>query len=197
MIRCNPKGILVVLFIALLPGWAHARGKSATYDGSLDFGAQLLHLNDGCLSVDGTVTSGNFFKDLKRSDLGIQSKYLKEGRVVKEYPESVITSIRIVGEQCSTLSPNSISSIFDGDSYTLTFEVAWKDGMQLKPAALQPAVARCVGYRVLTNPNKDSAVPAITCEMTVNSRGVSLDNHLIVSVFSADGTRLTRLSAAP
>lgn len=198
MIRCcNFKGVLVVLVIALFPSFANAHGKRATYYGSLDFGSQLLHLDDGCLSVDGTVTSGTFFKELKRNDLGIQSEYRKDGQVVKEYPDSVSTSIRIVGEQCSALSPNSISSIFNGDSYTLTFEVAWKDGMQLRPASVQPAAARCVGYRVMTNPNKESAVPAITCEMIVNSRGVSLDNHLIVSVFSASGTRITRLSAAP
>jgi hypothetical protein len=191
------REILVILMIGLLPSCAEARGKSATYDGAIDFGAQLLSLNDGCLSVEGTMTSGSFFKDLKRSDLGIEPEYKKDGKVVREYPEFLTTSIRIVGEQCAATLPNSVSSIFNGDSYTLTFEVEWKDGMELRPASLSPAVAHCVGYRVTTDLSRSSTIPAITCEMTVDSRGVSLGNHLIVSVFSADGTRLTRLSAAP
>ncbi len=60
--------IFLVLIVALLPLTASARGKrSATYDGSIDFAAQLLQLDDGCLSVDGEITSGTFFADLKGS----------------------------------------------------------------------------------------------------------------------------------
>jgi hypothetical protein len=192
------RGILLTLIACALPIGAHARGrKDATYDGTVDFAAQLLHLDDGCLSVDGTVTSGKFFEDLKRTDTGSQPEYRRGGQVVTEYPESLTTSIRIVGDQCAAALPNSPSAIFNGDSYSLTFEVEWKDGMQLRPAVLSPVVAHCAGSRILTVPSRDFTIPSITCQMTVDSRGVPLVNHLIVSVFSADGKRLTRLSAAP
>lgn len=197
MRRCSLGAISFGFVFCLLAFVASGRGKTASYDGTVDFGGQLLHLDDGCLAVDGTVTSGNFFKDLKRSDSDSGFEYRKGDRVVTEYPASLTTSIRIVGQPCAAAFPNSISSIFDGDSYTLSFEVAWKSGMQVRPASLSPAVAHCTGYRVVTDPNKSSTFPAITCEMTVDSKGISLDNHLIVSVFTADGTRLTRISAAP
>jgi hypothetical protein len=192
--------LLLALLIGLLPIGASARSrKDATYDGAVDFGSQVLNLQSGCFAVDGSVSSGSFFDDLKRVDTGSQTEYVKEGRLLTEYPDSVTTSIRIIGNECASGLLNPASSIFEGDSYSMTFEVQWKDGMQLTPAMLSPAVAHCVGTRIITNASKDSTstFPALTCEMTIQSRGVSLEKHLIVSVFSPDGKRLVRLSAAP
>ena len=192
--------LFLALLIGLLPIGAGARSrKDATYDGAVDFGSQVLNLQSGCFAVDGSVRSGNFFEDLKRVDTGSQTEYRKEGRVLKEYPDSITTSIRIMGDECTPGFSNPTLPIFEGDSYSMTFEVQWKDGMQLTPAVLSPAVAHCVGTRIITNTSKDSTstFPALTCEMTVKSRGVPLMKHLIVSVFSPDGKRLARLSAAP
>jgi hypothetical protein len=158
-----------------------------------------LNLKGGCFAVDGSVRSGNFFDDLKRIDSGDQIEYVKEGKVLTEYPDSVTTSIRIMGSDCTQGYSGPALPIFEGNSYSMTFQVQWKDGMQLTPAMLSPAVAHCVGTRIITNASKDSTstFPALTCELTVESRGVSLMKHLIVSVFSPDGSRLVRLSAAP
>jgi hypothetical protein len=189
---------LLTLTSGIYPSGAHARGrKGVTYDGAVDFGVQQVHLDDGCLAVDGTVKSGKFFEDLKRLDNNAQAEYRKAGKVVKEYPQSLTTSIRVMGDRCADGLLNATAAVFGSGSYSLTFKVAWKDGMQLRPAALSPVVAECVGSRVSTNPGGDSIFPAITCQLTVDSKGVSLDNHLIVSVFAPDGTRITRLSAAP
>ena len=190
--------ILVILVVGMFPAFVHARGRSnLTYDGLVNFGPQLLYLDDGCLSVDGTVTSGTFFEDLKRNDNGSLPEYRKRGELVTEYPESLTASIRIIGNQCAA-ARGSHSPVFDGDSYSLTFEVDWKNGFQLSPAALTPIVAHCVGSSVLINPTGDDIfAPSVTCQLTVASKGVPLTDHLIVSVFAADGKRLTRLSAAP
>ena len=190
--------IVLALITGMFPLRAHARGrKDTTYAGVIDFGSQLLYLNDGCVAVDGRVTAGNFFEDLKRVDTGNQSEYRRGGAVVTQYPESVTTSIRMMGAQCAADLADSPSSIFGGSTYSLTFGVEWKDGMEMRPAVLTPVVAHCVGARITTDPGKDVTFPELTCRMTVDSRGVPLGNHLIVSVFSADGKRLTRLSAAP
>jgi len=190
------RGILLILIVGMLPMGADARGRNEpTYDGAIDFGSQLLHLDDGCLALDGTVTSGNFFDDLKRTEIGTRFEFRKRGKVVTEYPESLTTSIRIVGQCAATLS-NPPSSVFRGHSYTLKFQVEWKDGMRLRPAALSPVDAHCIGSSSII-PGQDVTIPFITCQMTVASKGVPLDDHLIVSVFAADGTRLTRLSAGP
>lgn len=196
--HCRSEKIILTALAILLPIAASARGrKIETYDGAIDFGAQLLHLDGGCLSVDGTVKSGSFFDDLKRVDAGSQSEYRKGGIAVAEYPEFITTSIRIMGDSCEGGAANTRFPVFSGDSYSLRFEVAWKDGMQLAPAVISPAVTNCVGSRVITNVSKDFSFPAVTCQMTIQSKGIPLGNHLIVSVFAPDGRRLTRLSAAP
>jgi hypothetical protein len=194
--RCL-RAILLTLMVGMLPMGADARGRNdTTYDGAVGFGSQLLRLEDGCLALDGTVTSGNFFEDLKRTEIGSRFEFKKRGRVVTEYPESLTTSIRIAGDQCAAALSNRPSSIFRGDSYSLKFQVEWKDGMQLRPAALSSVVSHCVGSSSII-PGQDVTIPSITCQMTVESKGVPLVDHLIVSVFSADGKRITRLSAGP
>jgi hypothetical protein len=172
-------------------------GSNPTYDGVVNFGSQLLQSNDECLSVDGTVTSGDFFDQLKRKDIAGRLEFRKHGRLVTQYPESITTSIRIAGGQCSAAFSHFPSSIFNGDSYSLKFAVEWKDGMQLRPAVLSSVAVHCVGYSSIAIPRRDYTIPSIQCQMTVQSRGVPLGDHLIVSVFTADGSRLTRLSAAP
>jgi hypothetical protein len=182
----------------MFPMGGEARGKNdPIYDGAINFGAQLIYLDDGCLDLDGTVTSGNFFEDLKRIEIGNRFEFRKRGRVLTEYPESLTTSIRIAGDRCAATLLNAPSSIFHGDSYSVKFQVEWKEGMHLRPAALSPVVAHCTGSSRIFIPSQDFTAPLITCQMTVDSKGVPLVDHLIVSVFAADGKRLTRLSARP
>jgi len=102
-----------------------------------------------------------------------------------------------MSDPCAAESPKARSSIFRGDSYALKFAVEWKEGMQLRPALLSPVASQCIGYSRISSPDGDLRIPAVTCQMTVASKGVPLANHLIVSIFTADGKRLTRLSAAP
>ncbi len=192
------RGICLILISGMFPIAGSARGKSnLTYDGIVNFGAQLLHLDDGCLALDGKITSGTFFDDLSRVEIGRRIEFRKSGRAVTEYPESLTTSIRITGGQCAAALAGYRSSIFDGDSYALKFQVEWKDGMQLRPAALSSVAAHCTGYSSIPIPRQDFTIPSVVCQLTVDSKGVPLANHLIVSVFAPDGKRLTRLSARP
>ena len=191
-------GILLLLVIGTLPMAAKAGGNgSAAYDGAVDFGAQVIQLDDGCLAVDGNMASGAFFEDLKRVEIGRQFEFRKHGRAVSEYPDSLTTSILIAGGHCESALSNSDSSVFQGNAYRLRFQVDWKEGMQLRPAALYPVAARCTGYSPIKEPGHELASAAVLCQLTVNSRGVPLGDHLIVSIFSVDGKRLTRLSARP
>jgi hypothetical protein len=192
------RAILLSVVAGIFAIGAEARGRnSSSYDGAIDFGPQLLQLGDGCVAVDGTLSSGSFFDDLKRIDTGSHLEFRKSGKAVTEYPESVTTSIRIVGDQCGVGLSNAPSSIFSGDSYSVKFKVEWKHGMQLRPASLSAVAPRCAGFSSIPIPHQDFAIPSITCQLTVESKGVPLGEHLIVSVFSADGKRLTRLSARP
>jgi hypothetical protein len=191
-------GWCLVLLLTLSPMTAIAGGRNASvYEGQLAFGAQLLDRDEGCLFVDGSVTAGDFFQDLKRVDIKGQFEYRKHGRVVTEYPDSLTTSIRVVGNQCGSASEIARSRIFQGGSYTLKFAVAWKDELTLSPAVLVPGSARCTGINSVTIPDRGFNIPSVTCQLRIESKGVPLSDHLIVSVFAPEGTPITRLSAAP
>src|ERR1700722_16367485 len=147
-------GILLTFVMGAFPLSARAGGKSnATYDGELAFGSQLLYLADGCISVDGSVTSGKFFGDLKRTDVGGRFEYRKRGNIVTEYPESLTTSIRLVGDKCAAELSNAPSAVFSGDSFTVKLAVEWKEGMELRPATLSPVVAHCIGATSVAIPH--------------------------------------------
>src|SRR5579863_1573671 len=126
------RGILLTMIVMGFSIGANARRKNdLKYEGAVNFGSQVIYLNDGCVAVDGTVTSGDFFGDLKRIDTGDELEFRKGGSVVTEYPKFVTTSIRLVGGECDATLSRPPSSIFRGNSYSLTFQVEWKDGMQL------------------------------------------------------------------
>jgi hypothetical protein len=192
------RGLLAIFLIGLFRMASSAAGKgNSTYDGTVDFGAQIVQLDDDCLAVDGKITSGAFFEDLKRVEVGRQFEFRKHGRAVTEYPESLTTSILITSGQCEPSLSNSASSIFHGNSYALRFQAEWKDGMKLRSAALVPVATHCTGYSSIHAPGQVLAASSILCQLTVESKGVPLSDHLIVSIFSPDGKRLTRLSARP
>jgi hypothetical protein len=192
------RGVLALLVIGALPLAARAGGNgSAAYDGTVDFGAQLIQSDDGCLAVDGKLASGAFFEDLKRVEIGHQFEFRKHGRAVREYPDSLTTSILISGGHCVSAVSNPEPSVFQGQTYRLRFQVDWKEGMVLRPAALSPVAARCTGYSPIKATGHELASAAVLCQLTVDSKGVPLGDHLIVSIFSGDGRRLTRLSARP
>lgn len=188
-------GILFV--VTIFPVNVRAGGRNnITFNGQLDFGAQLFPSDEGCLYVDGAVTAGTFFEDLKRVDLGDHFEYRKHRKVVTQYPDSLTTSIHIMGSHCDSGEKSSSFSIFDSDSYSLRLVAQWKNEMNLRPAKLSPT-ADCVATKMVTGPDLDFALPTLTCKMTVDAKGVPLSDHLIVSVFAPNGERITRISAAP
>jgi hypothetical protein len=193
--RCK---LAAIFLLGIFPVAASAGGNgNAVYDGTIQFGPQVVQLGDGCAAVDGGIASGAFFDDLKRVEVGRQFEFTKHGHAVKEYPDSLSTSILIVGGPCESTLSNPASLIFQGKSYALRFQVDWKDGMQLRPATLSPVSARCTGYSSIQSGDRRSAVASLLCQLTVASRGVPLGDHLIVSIFAPDGTRVARLSARP
>lgn len=181
---------LAVLFV----GSAYVRaGNHRLSDGAVSFPPQIVQLKAGCLWIDGTMTSGNFFEGLERKDRDGLIEYRNSGKLLTDYPRSVVASIRILDDQCVSTSQPSRFSLGDNNRDSFSFQVAWKTGLQLRPALLAPTSPHCIG----SSGAGAIPTPPMTCQMIIESEGTPLSDHLIVSVFGPDGIRLTRLSAAP
>lgn len=185
---------LLCAFVVLFVGSTHVCwGNHRSSDSTVNFPPQIVQLKTGCLWIDGTLTSGNFFEGLERKDRDGLFEYMNSGKLLTDYPQSVVASIRILDDQCvSTFSPSRFS-LGDGRRGSFSFQVAWKTGLQLRPALLAPEGVHCID----SPGTRATPTLPMTCQMTVKSDGTPLSDHLIVSVFGADGTWLTRLSAAP
>jgi hypothetical protein len=189
--------ICIAAGIAMFPLGAHGRGRNIpTYDGRVEFGAQLLHRDGGCVFVDGSVTSGEFFNELKRISIGDHFEFRHRGKSVAEYPESLAASIRIMGNQCGALAAPT-PGLFAEGTYALKLVAAWKDGVEMKPARISPESVTCTGYNSVTIPDRGFAIPTVTCQLKIQADRIPLSDHLILSIFTEDGAQLTRLSAAP
>ena len=186
--------VLLCAFVLLFVSSAYVRGGNhRPHDGIIDFPPQIVELNSGCLWVDGTLASGAFFQGLERKDRGGMFEYSSSGKLLTDYPQSVVASIRFLDDQCVPTSKIARITLDDSSKRTFSFQVEWKTGVQLRPAQLSPTGVHCIGS------SSTGMIPTLpmTCQITVKSEGTPLSDHLIVSVFGADGTRLTRLSAAP
>ena len=182
----------MILLVSIVPIASGARSRnSQAYNGLVKFGPQIVQMEDGCLWIDGGVSSGTFFRGLKRDDKNSPPEYSNGSSIVVSYPESLTASIRILNDQCVA---EDASSPWTGHSFT--FDVSWKNGVQLTPALLSPGGVHCDNLSAISETQVVIA-PPMECQMTIRSEGVPLINHLIVSVYAADGKRLTRLSAAP
>ena len=189
-------------------------GIEQPHNGVVDFPPQIVQIKSGCLWIDGTLASGHFFDGLRRKQLDGLPQYTSGGKVLMVYPESVVASIRILNDQCVPDSADSQSSmvrdgalsaiantagspIADGETRQLTFQIAWKDGLQLTPILLSPVDVHCKGSSSEQSLAQSMPAPPMTCQITIKSAGIPLSDHLVVSVFGPTGERLTRLSAAP
>ncbi len=186
-------GCLMILLATV----ASARTRNFADDEHISFGNQLIQLDGGCVSIRGTIASGDFFDGLTRRDDAGTIEFKKHGKSVTKYPETVTASIRILGAPCAASDSSSPVRIFYDGSYSVGFDLKWKRDMEMRPAALSSAAANCTGYSSITNLAENISEPAVSCDLTVRSQGVPLGDHLIVSIFDSQGRFLTRISAAP
>ena len=185
--------LLIILFVAQTPFPIGASGiNQKTYDGAVHFPAQIIEFNRGCLWIDGTLTSGNFFKGLKRINHDGAAEYTNNGKPLTNYPAFVTASIRFLDDQCASPQSDSRFSFSKENIQSLTFQILWKSETDLRPAPLASDGIRC-----RTSSNGTAAPASPSCEIMVKSDGVPLSDHLVVAVFGIDGNRLVRLSAAP
>src|SRR5215470_3796152 len=156
--------------------------------------------NGPCFRINGQATAPIFFDKLKRVDDENGTKYLRGTEAVTEYPPKLEISILIHDVPCSfklkeqTFEP----PLTKEDVGNLRLRLAWKHGVELRPAAryVDPAIhIRELEPNVTPEANDLPKRYEWNLTFGLPSEGVSIEDSLVFTFETADGAVAARTSA--
>jgi hypothetical protein len=173
--------------------------ERAKHGKKVPLGIDFLRADDMCLILDGALEADDFFSDLRGGRTADGAEFRKGTQRVTTFPD--ILTVRVIAElgTCTLRERKAVGDIssmrnvrFDEEFMrSVTFEGSWKDGFDQKPAELGP-----VAEGRIPNP---TPLPNYRdwweYEFEVRSKGVSLNDALVIVVQSPDGKMVARLSA--
>ena len=195
--RVVTAGILT-LAVTLAPAYPFTRDnssgtkKSFAYRRVILTGVAAYHRGRLCVAFAGFLTSGDFFEGLRPTDTATGRKFFKGTDEAKEFPSELTVEIQAVMHDCSTFPPEALNrAATEPFMRALTFKPNWKTGLKQRPVgkfSLQispPAPSSWVEH----------GSPNWRYDLTIQSSGVPLTDHLVIEMYSESQRFLTRLSA--
>jgi hypothetical protein len=189
--------------LLVLPGAAHSQKKSKhqkppdpkieNYYGGVFLLGDGAIPNGACFRINGRVTSGDFFNELKSYDTD-DGMIFREGTTeVTQFPDKVVLSLEIHDEPCGTgvyLTHDAMSS--------LKLTLYWKHGLEMHPVSkitlLHSSVSPIQPYAT----NLAAELPKRylwSYELGIPSEGVPLTDSLVLVFRTADGHIAARVAA--
>lgn len=196
----RPLNALIVLALAVWVAPATAADKNSKnvveYDAVVSMGVSSATVNGWCLAFNGLVTSGDFFRGLKRTTTSRGPQFTKGSESVSKYPDRVVVKIEGFVSRCASAPATKSGTDAGADLMKHFFvQAKWKTGMEMRPAEVvsreisEPGVSVWQEYSMRRNP--------WVYTMAVNSKDVPLTDHLVVVISSKDRAALCRLAARP
>ncbi len=170
--------------------------KTVTYSKKVPFGLQEVKIGATCIVFGGSMTSGVFFENLRNIQSQGRTEYRLKGQPVASFPDSLTIEIVAIPRNCDRHVEDELASENQELMDHLTFGVQWKKGVTMTSAD-QPIYG---GFKHTREPLPLSPY-GDTADMwkftiTIKSTGVSLDQHVIVSVYTENGKDIARLSSS-
>ena len=156
--------------------------------------ADVFRFAGTCWSLMGTFGHEDYFADLQVQKRRNETKYLKAGKEVYNLPDQTDITLYLETVECaqdkasSKLTDVSPEQAID----SVEFKVEWKRKEYMRPAKI-------TSFHMTRQPFSMSnqsfqAHKFWKAAISVESLGVPLSDHLIVSMISKDGVRLARIS---
>jgi len=188
------KRILTFAFLLLAGTFPARETVDRKSSGQVAMAADLFRFEGKCWSLMGTFGHEDYFADVQVKKGRDETKYLIAGREVYNFPDETDITLYLEAFECArdkaSSEPTDVSLEQAIDS--VEFKVEWKRKEYLRPAkvtslhiARQPFAMRLGSFQM-----RKLWKGAISVE----SLGVPLSDHLIVSMTSKDGVRLARIS---
>jgi len=156
--------------------------------------------NGACFRINGRVTSGDFFNDLKSYDTDDGVIFKRGQNEVSDFPDSLFLSFAIHDQPCDTgLQPVGTGAYLTQQEMSdLKLSLYWKNGVELRPVGkiklLNHTVDRLMPYA------KDLAdeLPKRymwTYDLNIPASGVPLTDSLVLVFRTAEGHIVARVAA--
>jgi hypothetical protein len=174
----------------LLAPIAHAQSESLTgkmheYKDDVSLSNGQIRAGDVCVNFIPVMQSLGFFNGLERIDTSQGSEFRRNSQPVDFFPDYLTIEITIRIEICdsNTYTPAQTPDAIKG----MQFRVQWKRGLYLRPVA-----SLTIERKPLRLEEGDNQMLYV---IKVRDHSVPLTDHLILSVISANGKIMSRMSA--
>jgi hypothetical protein len=160
-------------------------GKMHEYKDDVSLSNGQIRTGDVCVNFIPVLQSLGFFNGLERIDTSQGSEFRRNSRTVDFFPDYLTIEINIRIEVCDAniYTPAKTPDIIKG----MQFRVQWKRGLYLRPAA-NVTIER----KPLQMEEGDNRMLYV---IKLRDHNVPLTDHLILSVISANGKIMSRMSA--
>ena len=160
-------------------------GRMHEYRDDVALSTGQIRAGDVCVNFIPVLQSLGFFNGLERIDTPQGSEYRRNSQVVDFFPDYLTLEINIRIEVCDAniYTPAKTPDIIRG----MQFRVQWKRGLYLRPVA-NVSIER----KTLQMEEGDNRMLYV---IKVRDHSVPLSDHLILSVISASGKIMSRMSA--
>ena len=160
-------------------------GKMHEYKDDVSLSNGQIRAGDVCVNFIPVMQSLGFFNGLERIDTSQGSEFRRNSQVVDFFPDYLTIEINIRIEVCDAniYTPAQTPDVIKG----MQFRVQWKRGLSLRPVA-----SVTIERKPLVMEEGDNRMLYV---IRVRDRNVPLTDHLILSVISANGKIMSRMSA--
>jgi hypothetical protein len=160
-------------------------GKMHEYKDDVALSTGQIRAGDVCVNFLPVMQSLSFFNGLERIDTSQGSEFRRNSQAVDFFPDYLTIEINIRIEVCDAniYTPAQTPDIIKG----MQFRVQWKRGLYLRPVA-----NLTIERKPLRMEEGDNQMLYV---IKVRDHNVPLTDHLILSVISANGKILSRMSA--
>jgi len=160
-------------------------GKMHEYKDDVALSTGQIRADDVCVNFIPVMQSLGFFNGLERIDTSQGSEFRRNSNPVDFFPDYLTIEINIRIEVCDAniYTPAKTPDVIRG----MQFRVQWKRGLYLRPVA-NVAIER----KPLIMEEGDNRMLYV---IKVRDHNVPLTDHLILSVISAKGKIMSRMSA--
>jgi hypothetical protein len=160
-------------------------GRMHEYKDDVALSTGQIRTGDVCVNFIPVLQSLGFFNGLERIDTPQGSEFRRNSHPVDFFPDYLTLEINIRIEVCDAdmYTPAKTPDIIKG----IQFRVQWKRGLYLRPAAYVT-----IERKPLQMEEGDNRMLYV---IKLRDHSVPLSDHLILSVISANGKIMTRMSA--